>query len=166
MRFRARDGYILIALLIFAGEASPKLMAAQSSQFSETQPLKVELSVSEEFLRVDIFNSSESVINVNKRLLYGSEANWTELAFIIEDAHGAISTYMPKATTEPPGENDRCFLWPRQFVGTQIPLKEIRANYRLGGGTYSIIAEYLIRSEDGKLLSRLMSPAVSVSFAH
>jgi len=131
---------------------------------SEGGSLGVELQVSADRLRVDLLNSSDRAIKVNKRFLYGTESGWTDLVLVVQDEGGNILPYLTKATSERPRPEDWCYLSPGNFVGKSIPLKRLKADYGLENKMYTVRVEYLIRSKKGELLSRLSSPSVSVSF--
>jgi hypothetical protein len=125
--------------------------------------LVLELNVADEQLRIDLINSSDHPIKVNKRFLYGIKVAWTDVVFLVQDAKGNPLPYLTKSTADMPRTNDWCDLSPDEFTGKTISLDRLKTDYGLKKGTYTIRAEYFMRAENGDVVLHLNSSAISVS---
>ena len=153
---------VVAFISMFLGTPSDAMAIPFRFELAKPQFVQLELQNTGDALRIAVLNSSDRLIKVNKRFSYGSEVGWFELAFVVKDEHGTVRGYVMKTTSSPPEEEDWCYLWPNQFVGSDIPLRQIRADFGLVPGRYTIEAEYLFRSNAGTIVSRIDSELVTV----
>lgn len=151
---------LLVAVIGVAADAKVPLVSA----VRRGGALTVELEVLRDQLRVELVNLSDHPIRVNKRFSYGTDVAWTDVVFMVKDENGNALPYLTKSTADQPEARDWCYLSPDNFVGKIVSLDRLKTDYGLENKTYTIKAEYFIRAENGDVISRLSSPAVSVSF--